>query len=83
MAKHKSLKIEMAIKLAKATREFKRGMVEEVCKKEKVENMKDICAVFYGLSRKAVEIAAFGRIRHLAALSYSPQEIINRMEGNQ
>jgi hypothetical protein len=37
--------------------------------------------VFYGLSRKAVDNAAYREIQTLAAMGYTPIEIVKRMEG--
>ena len=81
MAKRKSFKREMSERLAKNTREWKRKMTTEVCEKNKVETVGDVLGVFYGLSRKAVEKAAFAMIQELAARGCTPAEIINRMEG--
>ena len=80
MIKRKTIKTQIAVLSAKKIREWKREMAAEVCKKGRVETVGDICAVFYGLSRKAVECAAYGRIQYLAARGYSPAEIIERME---
>jgi hypothetical protein len=81
MARHKSIKQEVAVLKAKATRDTKRAMFDEVCKKDKVETMKDMASVFYGLSRKAVELSAYREILMYARCGCSPAEIIKRMEG--
>jgi hypothetical protein len=83
MAKRKSIKREIAEMKAKGTRKWKRKMFGEVCKKGRVETWGDVCSVFFGLSRKAVEMAAYGRIQTLAALGYAPLEIVKRMEGTK
>jgi hypothetical protein len=81
MAKRKTLKQKTAICLAKHIREWKREMFESACKKGKVETYGDVIGVFYGLSRKAVELAAYDKIQMLASLGYSAAEIAERMEG--
>jgi hypothetical protein len=80
MEKRKSVKRELAEYKAKATREWKREQFAEVCKKDKVETIGDVCAVFFGLSNNAVKNAAYRRIQELAAFGCSPSEIIERME---
>jgi hypothetical protein len=79
MAK-RNFKKEIAVSRAKYTREWKRKMRDDVCGKGRVETVGDVLGVFYGLSRGAVETAALNRIQNLAAMGYSPVEIIGRME---
>jgi hypothetical protein len=81
MAKRKSIKQEIAALKAKATRETKRAMFDEVCKKDKVETLKDMVSVFYGLSRNAIELSAYREIQMYMRCGCSPVEIIKRMEG--
>jgi hypothetical protein len=81
MAKRKSVRREVAEIKAKGTREMKRKMFGEVCGKGRVETPRDIISVFFGLSRKAVENAAYMKIHTLAAMGYTPLEIVRRMEG--
>ena len=83
MVKRKSIKQEIAVIKAKQTREWKREMVAEVCKKDQVETIGDVCAVFYGLSYRAIENAAYRQIQELAVIGCSPVEIIDRMEGKK
>ena len=66
MAKGKSIKQEIAARKRQATREAKKRMFEEVCAKGKVETAWDILGVFYGLSRKAIERAAYYTIIYYA-----------------
>ena len=79
MKKRKSLTREMAVALARRTRKYKRDMFEAVCKKGAVETVGDVVGVFFGLSRKAVEAAAYGEILRLARLGFSPVEIVKYM----
>lgn len=83
MAKGKSIKQEMALERAKHTREWKREQTAEVCRKGEVKTIGDVCAVFFGLSRRAIESAAYRRIQELAAYGFTPVEIIERMEGKK
>jgi hypothetical protein len=80
MAKRKSIKQEVAAYKAKATREAKRSMFNEVCKKDKVETLKDVASLFYGLSHKAVELSAYREILMYTRCGCSPADIIKRME---
>jgi hypothetical protein len=79
MAKRKTFKQKISVMLAKKTREWKREAFDTVCKKGKVETVGDIVGIFYGLSRKAVEMAAFRDIQRLASLGFTPAEIVERM----
>ena len=45
-----------------------------------METLGDILGIFYGLSRAAIETAAYGRIHDLAACGFKPAEIVERME---
>jgi hypothetical protein len=83
MAKRKSIKREVSEFSARKTREMKREWFDRVCKKSRVENGDDVCGIFMGLSRKAIELAAYDKIFRLARLGYSPSEIVRRMEGKQ
>jgi hypothetical protein len=83
MAKRKSIKREVSEFKAKTTRKIKREWFDKACKKSRVENGDDVCGVFMGLSRKAIELAAYDKIFRLARLGCSPLEIVKRMEGKQ
>jgi hypothetical protein len=80
MTERKTLKQEMAVRLAKKTREARRGLFDEVCKKGKVETAFDVIGVFHGLSRRAVEAAAIEKIMRLAGLMFTPEQIVKYME---
>ncbi len=73
-------KKEWADAKAKRTREYKRKAFDDAMAKEKVETLGDILGIFYGLSRAAVETAAYGRIHDLAACGLTPAEIVKSME---
>jgi len=75
-----NLKKQMAKDMAKHTREYKKIELEKVKAKGKVETYGDIYGIFCGLSKKAIESAAFWRIEWLASAGCSPTEIIERME---
>jgi hypothetical protein len=76
----RDLKKHWAQEKSKRTREFKKSKFEEVMAKEKVETVGDLCGIFFGLSRHAVENAAYRRIQELASIGLSPEKIIERME---
>jgi hypothetical protein len=80
MAKRKSFKKEWALEKARHTRDWKREMYENVCKKDKAETVGDIVSIFFGLSAKSVRYAAEREIMRLASRGYSPVEIVKYME---
>ena len=82
MKKRKSLTREIAVAQARHTRKYKRDMFEAACEKGKVETYGDVVGIFFGLSRKAVERAAFNEIIRLAHFGFSPDKIAKYMEGN-
>jgi alkylated DNA nucleotide flippase Atl1 len=84
MAKRESkfirdFKQEFAKKCRKQTLERKRDELQKVLQKGKVETYSDIFGLFAGLTRKAIEIAAYEKIRRLASLGYDPKEILKLM----
>jgi hypothetical protein len=76
----RELKREMAIKMAKKTREYKKNEFEKAVAKDKVETCGDIYGLLCGLSWRAKEIAAMNRIEMLAGMGYSPAKIIELMD---
>jgi hypothetical protein len=76
----RKLKRQIAVKCAKRTREWKKKAFEDVIAKEKIETYGDIFGIFYGLSKRAIEVAALNRIEVLAGMGYSPARIIGVME---
>jgi hypothetical protein len=85
MAKRESkyirdLKRQLATNQAKRAREAKKKSFEEVMAKEKVETYGDIIGIFNGLSRNAIDLAAYHRIAELARFRKTPLEIIEIME---
>jgi hypothetical protein len=83
MAKRKSFKKVWALEKARHTREWKRRMFDDVCKKDKAESASDILGIFYGLSAKAVRFAAQREIMRIARLGFSPLEIVKHMEARE
>jgi hypothetical protein len=81
MAKRKSIRQEIALLKRQATRETKKEMFAEVCAKGKVETLRDVSCIFFGLSRKAVENAAYREIMFHSRCGDTVKEIIERMEG--
>jgi hypothetical protein len=81
MKKRKSLTREIAVAQARHTRKYKRDMFEAACEKGKVETYRDVFGVFFGLSRKAIEVAALSEIIRLAHFGFSPDKIVKCMEG--
>jgi hypothetical protein len=79
MKKH-DFKKEWAISVRKHTRECRKKMFQEILDKGKVETLRDICSVFYGLSQKAKEYLVYNKIIDLARCGYTAQEIIDRLE---
>jgi hypothetical protein len=83
MPKAKSLaamKKEFANKRRQITLELKKQKFEEVLGKGKVETLLDAAHLYFGLSRKAVELAAYREILFHARCGCTAQEIIDRME---
>jgi hypothetical protein len=85
MAKRKpkyiqEIKKQIAAEVRKKRTAFRKEKIKEALSKDKVETFDDICGIYYGLSRRAVELAAYDKIHRLAALGYSPLEIIKVME---
>jgi hypothetical protein len=76
----RDLKRQVAINCAKRTREWKKKAFKDVMAKGKVETYGDVCEIFNGLSRHAIEIAVYNRIMSLAAIGKTPGEIIEIME---
>ncbi|MDR1175349.1 MAG: hypothetical protein LBK83_07770 [Treponema sp.] len=76
----RDLEKKMAADMARRTREAKKKAFAEVMGKEKVKTYGDIFAILDGLSRKAKEMAAYGRIQHFAMLGRSPKQIVEIME---
>jgi hypothetical protein len=81
MTKRKSIKQEIAALKRQAIRELKRKMFAEVCVKGKVETLRDVSCIFFGISRKAIENAAHREIMFHARCGRTVKEIIERMEG--
>jgi hypothetical protein len=79
-AKPKSIKQEIALRKGKATREIKKKMFDEVRAKGKIETLRDVSCMFFGLSRKAVEKAAYREIMFHARCGRTVKEILERME---
>lgn len=73
-------KKEWAEAKAKRTREYKKKAFDDAMAKEKVETYADVIGLFYGLSRRAIEKAAYGRIFELAALGNTPVQIFELLE---
>jgi hypothetical protein len=73
-------KKEWAEARAKRTREFKREAFKDAMAKEKVETSADLIGLFYGLSRRAIEQAAYARILQLAALGKTPVQIVDLLD---
>jgi hypothetical protein len=76
MTKRKSIKREIAIQKRQATRGTKKKMFDEVCAKGKVETLRDVSCMFFGLSHKAVENAAYREIMFHARCGRSVKEIL-------
>ena len=76
----RDLKRKIAADCAKRTREYKKKEFEKAIAKDNVQTVGDVCGIFYGLSKRAIEGAAFHRIEMLAGMGYSPAKIIELME---
>jgi hypothetical protein len=77
----KELKKQWDRERAQATRKAKRERFEAVLQKGKVEYTADFYGLFCGLSRKAIDNAAFQRIIHLTVVDgFTPREVIRIME---
>jgi hypothetical protein len=83
MTKHKSVKQKIAAQKRQLTRETKKRMFGEVCAKGKVETLMDAACMFFGLSHKAVENAAYREIMFHARCGRSVKEILELMESKQ
>jgi hypothetical protein len=80
MTKRKSTKQEIAVQKRQATRKTKKKMFDEVCAKGKVETLRDVSCIFFGLSHKAVENAAYREIIFHARCGRNVKEILEIME---
>jgi hypothetical protein len=80
MTKHKSIKQEIAVQKRQATRETKKKMFDGVRVKGKVETLRDVSCMFFGLSHKAVENAAYREIMFHARCGRTVKEILEFME---
>ncbi len=61
----------------------KKKAFAEVLAKEKVETYMDIYNIFCGLSRKAINSAAYKEIHALARSGFGPSAIVELMEGKK
>jgi hypothetical protein len=75
-----AMKKEFAARCRKNTRELKRQKFQEVLAKGKVETLLDVAHLYFGLSHKAVEEAAYREIMFHARCGRTPQEIVDLME---
>jgi alkylated DNA nucleotide flippase Atl1 len=76
----RDFKKKISVDMVRRTREIRKKAFAEVMEKEKVETYGDIFAIIDGLSRRAKEVAVYGRIKYLATLGRSPKQIIEIME---
>jgi hypothetical protein len=65
---------------AKRTRDYKRRSLEAVLEKGTVATYEDVIGIFNGLSRAAIELAAYHRINELIRYGMTPREILKIME---
>jgi hypothetical protein len=76
----RDMKKQMAKEQAKRTREAKKKSFEKVMTKGSVETYEDVFGIFDGLSRRAIELAAYHRIEELARSRRTARQIIEIME---
>jgi hypothetical protein len=83
MIRRKSIRQEIALQKRQNTRKIKKKMFDEVCAKGKVETLRDVSSMFFGLSRKAVEKAAYREIMFHARCGRNAEEILEIMEAKK
>jgi hypothetical protein len=65
---------------ARRTRDYKKRSLEQVIAKETAAAWDDVTGIFNGLSRAAIELAAYHRINELIRCGMTPREILKIME---
>jgi len=78
----RELKQDIGREIAQKTRKRRQEELAAVMAKDKAETYGDVITIFYGLSKKAKDMAVFDRIFALARIGKQPSEIIEIMEPN-
>jgi hypothetical protein len=74
------IKKQIAADVRKKRTALRKEEFQKAMSKDKVETYGDVFGIYYGLSARAKENAAYKQILFLARLGKTPQEIIKQME---